>query len=193
MPFIETNFPGLIIFEPVILNDGRGYFYESYNQKVFSNQGIHIEFVQDNQSSSVYGVIRGLHFQAEPFAQTKLVRVLSGTILDAAVDMRKNSPTYGKAYTIELSASNKKQLLVPKGFAHGYSVISETAEVFYKCDEFYNRESERGIDYDDPALQIDWKLPKEKIIVSEKDSHHPPLAGTDTTFVFKDYQDDELF
>ena len=193
MPFIATNFPGLMIFEPVVLNDGRGYFYESYNQKVFLDHGILINFVQDNQSSSVYGVIRGLHYQAEPFAQTKLIRVLNGTILDAAVDIRKSSPTYGKAYTIELSAANKKQLLVPKGFAHGYSVISETAEVFYKCDEFYNRESERGIAYNDPYLQIDWKIPKEKIIVSEKDSRHPSLEDGDNTFVFKDNQDDELF
>lgn len=174
-----------MIYEPLILNDGRGYFYESYNQKVFSENGIGIHFVQDNQSSSVFGVIRGLHYQAEPFAQTKLIRVLSGTILDAAVDIRKDSPTYGKAYTIELSADNKKQLLVPKGFAHGYSVISKTAEVFYKCDEFYNRESERGIAYNDLALEIDWKIPVDKVIVSEKDSRHPTLEQSGSTFLFK--------
>ncbi|MEO6838802.1 MAG: dTDP-4-dehydrorhamnose 3,5-epimerase, partial [Ginsengibacter sp.] len=137
MPLIKTEFPGLLIFEPRVFEDNRGYFFESYNQKIFSDEGVEINFVQDNQASSSFGVIRGLHFQNDPFAQTKLIRVLSGKIIDAVVDIRKNSPTYGKAYTIMLSAENKKQLLVPKGFAHGYSVISDTAEVFYKCDEFY--------------------------------------------------------
>ena len=184
MPFQLTDFPGLIIFDPVLFNDGRGYFYESYNEKVFSKQGIQARFVQDNQSSSVYGVIRGLHFQAEPFAQTKLIRVLVGAILDVAVDIRKNSPTYGKAYTIELSAANKKQLLVPKGFAHGYSVLTPTAEVFYKCDEFYNRESEGGIAYNDPSLGIDWRIPNDKAIVSEKDSRHPLLDQCNANFIF---------
>lgn len=184
MPLIRTSFPGLIIIDPVVINDVRGYFYESYNQKDFSKEGIDINFVQDNQSSSSYGVIRGLHYQADPYAQTKLIRVLSGSILDAAVDIRKNSPTYGKAYTIELSAENKKQLLIPKGFAHGYSVLSETAEVFYKCDEFYNRTSEGGIAYDDQSLNIDWQIPTPKIIISEKDSKHPLLANCNSTFVF---------
>ena len=159
MPFTKTHFPGLLIFEPKVFEDNRGYFFESYNQEIFSEEGIEINFIQDNQASSSFGVIRGLHFQLQPYAQTKLVRVLSGNIIDAAVDIRKNSPTYGKAYTIELSAENKKQLLVPKGFAHGYSVISETAEVFYKCDEFYNKESEGGIAWNDPALNIDWQIP----------------------------------
>jgi dTDP-4-dehydrorhamnose 3,5-epimerase len=186
MPFIHTNFPGLMIFEPAILKDGRGYFYESYNQKVFLKEGVQINFVQDNQSSSVYGVIRGLHYQANPFAQTKLIRVLSGVILDVAVDIRKNSPSYGKAYTIELSSDNKKQLLIPKGFAHGYSVLSDTADVFYKCDEYYNRESEGGIAYDDHDLNIDWRIPEKKIIISEKDSRHPSLLQCNSTFVFKD-------
>ncbi|MBA2562687.1 MAG: dTDP-4-dehydrorhamnose 3,5-epimerase, partial [Chitinophagaceae bacterium] len=139
MPFIKTIFSGLIIFEPLILEDNRGYFYESYNKKLFVAEGLDITFVQDNQSSSSFGVIRGLHYQLNPYPQTKLIRTLSGSIVDVAVDIRQGSPTYGKAFTIELSAENKKQLLIPKGFAHGYSVISKTAEVFYKCDEFYNK------------------------------------------------------
>src|ERR1700754_3661951 len=129
MPFVETGLPGLVVFEPMVFEDSRGFFYESYNEKIFGGQGISTKFVQDNQSRSSYGVIRGLHYQMPPFAQAKLVRALVGTILDVAVDIRKGSPTYGKSFAIELSADNKKQLLVPKGFAHGYSVISETAEV----------------------------------------------------------------
>ncbi|MDQ6757416.1 MAG: dTDP-4-dehydrorhamnose 3,5-epimerase, partial [Bacteroidota bacterium] len=142
-------------------------------------------FVQDNQARSEFGVIRGLHYQMNPFAQTKLIRVLSGNILDVAVDLRKNSPTYGKAYSVELSAENKLQLLVPKGFAHGYSVISETAEVFYKCDEFYNKESEGGLAYNDPALCIDWKIPAGKENISEKDMKHPYLNEFKNNFVYK--------
>ena len=144
--------------------------------------GIDIIFVQDNQASSEYGVIRGLHYQLSPFAQTKLIRVLSGSILDVAVDIRKTSPTYGKVFTIELSAENKKQLLVPKGFAHGYSVLSETAEVFYKCDEFYNKQSEGGIRYDDPLLNIDWQIPENKRIISEKDKVHPGIFECKNNF-----------
>lgn len=185
MQFIKTEFPGLLVFKPKIFEDNRGYFFESYNQKVFSAEGIEINFVQDNQASSTFGVIRGLHFQLEPYAQTKLIRVLTGAIIDTVVDIRKNSPTYSKAYSIELSAQNKKQLLVPKGFAHGYSVISETAEVFYKCDQFYHKESDGGIAWNDPALQIDWKIPTDKITVSEKDKHHPLLENATHNFVFK--------
>ena len=185
MPFIKTEFPGLLIFEPKIWGDERGYFFESYNQKVFIAEDISTNFIQDNQASSSYGVIRGLHYQLDPYAQTKLIRVLSGNILDVAVDIRKNSPTYGKAYTIELSAENKKQLLVPKGFAHGYSVISETAEVFYKCDEFYNKESEGGIAYNDPALNIDWGIDNDKAIISEKDRKHPGLSKCKNNFVYE--------
>jgi len=186
MPFIKTEFRGLLIFEPKIFEDNRGYFFESYNQRVFSAEGIEINFVQDNQASSTFGVVRGLHYQLEPYAQTKLIRVLTGTIIDAVVDIRKNSPTYGKAYSIELSSKNKKQLLVPKGFAHGYSVISEMAEVFYKCDQFYHKESDGGIAWNDPALQIDWRIPADKITVSEKDKHHQLLENTAHNFVFKD-------
>ena len=184
MPFTKTPFPGLLIFEPKVFGDNRGYFFESYNQKVFLEQNIEINFVQDNQASSIFGVIRGLHYQLEPYAQTKLIRVLSGNIIDAVVDLRQNSPTYGKAYTIELSSENKKQLLVPKGFAHGYSVISETAEVFYKCDIFYHKESEGGIAWNEPSLNIDWQIPAERVRVSEKDSFYPSLENCKQNFVF---------
>ena len=185
MPFTKTEFPGLLIFEPKIWEDERGYFFESYNQNVFNDEGIELNFVQDNQASSGYGVIRGLHYQLNPFAQTKLIRALSGSILDVAVDIRKNSPTYGKVYSIVLSAENKKQLLVPKGFAHGYSVLSNSAEVFYKCDEFYNKESEGGIAYNDITLHIDWGIDKNKAIISEKDMKHPSLQECRNNFVYK--------
>ena len=184
MPFTETNFPGLLIFEPRVFNDDRGYFFESYNENTFSAGGVNMKFVQDNQARSTYGVIRGLHFQQNPGAQTKLVRALSGAILDVVVDIRKGSPMYGKVFSIELSAENKQQLLVPRGFAHGYSVLSETAEVMYKCDAFYNKESEGGILYSDPALAIDWRIPADKAIVANKDL---VLSGIDdcvTNFIF---------
>ncbi|MEO5650211.1 MAG: dTDP-4-dehydrorhamnose 3,5-epimerase [Ginsengibacter sp.] len=184
MPFTKTQFPGLLIFVPKIFEDSRGYFFESYNQKVFSEESIEINFVQDNQALSSFGIVRGLHFQKDPFAQTKLIRVLSGKIIDAVVDLRKNSPTYGNAYTIELSAENKKQLLIPKGFAHGYSVISETAEVFYKCDVFYHKESEGGILWNDPQLNIDWKVPADRVIVSEKDARNPTFKTGESNFFF---------
>ena len=173
-----------MIFEPVVYKDSRGYFFESYNKKTFSGESIEILFIQDNQASSQFGVIRGLHYQANPHAQTKLIRVLTGSILDVAVDIRKGSPTYGKAYSIELSAENKKQLLIPQGFAHGYSVLSLTAEVFYKCDQYYHKESEGGIAYDDTTLNIDWKIPKEEAIVSEKDKNHPSFERDKNYFSF---------
>lgn len=185
MPFIKTEFPGLLIFEPVVFGDSRGFFYESYNEKVFAAEGIHIKFVQDNQSKSAYGVIRGLHYQLSEHAQTKLIRALQGTILDVVVDIRKGSPTYGKVFSAELSAENKKQVLIPKGFAHGFSVLSETAEVLYKCDTFYNKESEAGILYNDTALNIDWKIPADKAIVSEKDQQNPTLLNCKNNFVFE--------
>ena len=185
MPFIKTEFPGLLVFQPKVWEDERGYFFESYNKKILAEEGVAINFIQDNQASSEFGVIRGLHYQVDPFGQTKLIRVLSGSILDVVVDIRKNSPTYGKVYTIELSVENKMQLLVPKGFAHGYSVISKSAEVFYKCDEFYYKESEGGIAYNDPVLNIDWKIPADKVIVSEKDMKHPGLNECKNNFVYK--------
>jgi dTDP-4-dehydrorhamnose 3,5-epimerase len=185
MPFIKTDFPGLLIYEPAVYEDSRGYFFESYNEKQFLADGIDIKFVQDNQASSSYGVIRGLHYQLDPHSQAKLIRVLSGCILDVVVDIRKGSPAYGKYFALELSAQNKKQLLIPKGFAHGYSVISETAEVFYKCDMFYNKEAEGGIIYNDAALNIDWKIPAGEAILSGKDLDYPSLADCKNNFVFE--------
>jgi dTDP-4-dehydrorhamnose 3,5-epimerase len=184
MPFYKTEFPGLLVFEPIVYEDNRGHFFESYNLKNFNDEGLYINFVQDNQSRSRYGVIRGLHYQLDPHAQVKLVRVLTGAVLDVAVDIRKDSPTYGTAYSIELSAENKKQLFIPAGFAHGFSVLTETAEVMYKCDEFYNKENEGGICFNDPQLNIDWKIPAEKIIVSDKDRQLPALADCKNNFVF---------
>lgn len=184
MPFIETGFPGLIVFEPMVFEDNRGFFFESYNEKIFSAQGIG-PFVQDNQSSSNYGVIRGLHYQLAPYAQAKLVRVLTGSILDVAVDIRKGSPTYGQAYTLLLSAENKKQLYIPAGFAHGFSVLSEKAEVLYKCNQFYHKESEGGIVYNDPVLKIDWKVPADKVIVSGKDTINSLFVDARNNFSFE--------
>jgi dTDP-4-dehydrorhamnose 3,5-epimerase len=184
MPFTTTDFPGLLIFEPAVFGDSRGYFFESYNQNVFTAAGIDIKFVQDNQASSSYGVIRGLHYQLNPFSQTKLIRVLQGTILDVVVDIRKGSPTYGQVFTQELSAENKKQLFIPKGFAHGYSVLSEAAEVFYKCDTFYNKAAEGGILYKDAVLNIDWQIPADKAIVSEKDTLYPGIEDAAHNFTF---------
>jgi len=185
MPFIPTTIPDLLIFEPKVFEDSRGYFFESFNQKTFQAEGIDIDFVQDNQSSSQYGVIRGLHYQQEPYAQTKLIRVLSGKILDVAVDIRKGSPTFGQSFSIELSAENKKQLFIPKGFAHGFSVLSENAEVLYKCDSFYNKSSEGGILYNDEALHIDWKIPAGKEIISEKDIKLPVFSECRNNFVYR--------
>jgi len=184
MPFYIADIPGLLIFEPKLFEDSRGYFFESYNEKVFNEQGIDLRFVQDNQSSSMYGVIRGLHFQLPPHAQSKLVRVLHGKILDVAVDIRKGSSYYGKSFCIELSAENKKQLFIPPGFAHGFSVLSEKAEVFYKCDTLYNKESDAGICFSDPSLNINWKIPAGKIIVSDKDKMLPILAECKNSFTF---------
>lgn len=182
MPFYQTDIEGLLVFEPKVFEDNRGYFFESFNEKIFQQQGIHCHWVQDNQSSSTYGVIRGLHYQLNPHAQTKLVRVLEGAILDVVVDIRKNSSTYGKSFSIELSSSNNKQVFIPPGFAHGFSVLSEKAVVLYKCDNFYNKESEAGIVFNDPALNIDWEIPDGKEIISEKDKQLPSLADCKTNF-----------
>lgn len=165
----ETFIKDLVVINPTVFPDERGYFFEAYNQGKFQEKGIHYDFIQDNQSYSKRGVIRGLHLQINPFAQAKLVRVLEGEILDVAVDLRKGSPTYGQHFSVILSATNKKQLMVPHGFAHGFSVLSETASVLYKVDQVYHKDSERGIRYDDPTLNIDWQLTPEEIIVSEKD------------------------
>ena len=184
MPIIATEFPALFIYEPAVFEDSRGYFFESYNEKEFIAAGIDIKFVQDNQARSSYGVIRGLHYQLNPHAQTKLVRVLSGNILDVVIDIRKGSPTFGRSFSLELSADNKKQLLIPKGFAHGYSVLSETAEVFYKCDAFYNKSSEGGILYNDAELGVDWMITPDKAMVSEKDKAWPGINGCSNNFIF---------
>jgi dTDP-4-dehydrorhamnose 3,5-epimerase len=185
MPFSTTNINGLLIYEPRVFEDSRGCFFEAYNEHTFQHQGIDIRFVQDNQSSSSYGVIRGLHYQLLPYAQSKLVRVLQGEILDVAVDIRKGSPTFGEIFSVELSAENKKQLLIPPGFAHGFSVLSRKAEVLYKCDNFYNKESEAGIIYNDPALKIDWKIPADKAIISDKDLMLPLLEYCKNNFVYQ--------
>ena len=182
MPFITTDFSGLLIFEPAVYKDDRGYFFESYNEQTFHREGIMNRFVQDNQSFSTYGVIRGLHYQLAPHAQAKLIRVLQGKIFDVAVDLRKNSPTFGKFMGIELSAGNRRQFLIPQGFAHGFSVLSETAEVSYKCDAFYHKDSEGGIRYDDPELNIDWQVPAGKAIVSQKDLDLPVFANCRNNF-----------
>lgn len=182
MPFVTTEIEGVFIFEPAVYKDERGYFFESYNEQTFHQQGITNRFVQDNQSFSKFGVIRGLHYQLDPHPQTKLVRVLQGRILDVAVDIRKGSPTFGKYVSVELSSDNKRQLLVPRGFAHGFSVLSDTAEVSYKCDGLYDKASEGGIRFDDPQLNIDWQLPLNKAIVSTKDLDLPVFAECRNNF-----------
>ncbi len=184
MPFQKTTIPDLLLFEPRVFEDSRGYFFEAYNEEIFQKEGIKNKFVQDNQSKSSYGVVRGLHYQLAPYAQAKLIRVLEGTILDVAVDIRKGSPTFGQYVAVELSADNKKQLFIPAGFAHGFSVQSQTAIVLYKCDEFYNKESEGGIRYDDPSLQIDWQIEKDKKIVSEKDLQLPSFFHCKNNFEY---------
>lgn len=184
MSFLTCHLEGLIIIEPDIFKDSRGYFFEAYNQTVFQQNGIACHFVQDNQSQSSYGVIRGLHYQLNPFAQAKLIRVLEGEILDVAVDIRKNSPTYGQHFSIRLSSENKKQLFLPSGFAHGFSVLSKTAIVLYKCDAFYNKQSEAGIRFDDELLQINWQVEAGKEIVSEKDLQLPSLKESISNFDF---------
>jgi dTDP-4-dehydrorhamnose 3,5-epimerase len=186
MAVIKTEFPGLMIIEPKVWTDERGYFFESYNQKQLQQEGIEFNFIQDNQARSTYGVIRGLHYQLNPHAQTKLIRVLHGSILDVVVDIRKGSPTYGEVFSIELSAENKLQLLIPAGFAHGYSVISVSAEAFYKCDNYYNKAAEGGISLHDPSLNIDWQIPLEKQIISEKDMTYPSISECFNNFKFGD-------
>jgi len=172
-----TSIPDVFIFEPRVFHDDRGYFFESFNNSTFAAEtGLDITFIQDNQAASVKNVLRGLHFQKPPYAQTKLVRVLQGAIWDIVVDIRKESPHFGKWVGVELSAENKRQLFVPKGFAHGYAVLSNTAEVFYKCDNLYHKESESGILFNDPALQIDWKINLQDAILSEKDKQWKGLS-----------------
>lgn len=178
----KTKFDGLFIIQPKVFHDDRGYFMESYNANVLKQADIHLDFLQDNQTFSRKGVVRGLHFQNPPYAQTKLVRVLHGTILDVVVDLRRNLPTFSQHFSIILSAENRTQLLVPKGFAHGFSVLSDTAEVLYKCDEFYHPEAEGGLLYNDPELGIDWCLPEGDVILSDKDKMNPMLNKANVKF-----------
>lgn len=175
MEIIETGIKDLVIIKSRVFEDARGYFFETYNEEKYKQFNIHTKFVQDNRSKSSYGVIRGLHFQRNPHSQEKLVSVVVGKVYDVAVDLRSGSPTYGKWYGLELSDENHLQFLIPKGFAHGFSVLSETAIFSYKCDDFYSPQSEGGILYNDPALNIDWQIPAEKAIVSEKDLKLPLL------------------
>jgi dTDP-4-dehydrorhamnose 3,5-epimerase len=182
MKVIKTEIEGILIIEPKVFEDDRGYFFESFNENKYIEAGIDNKWVQDNQSRSSYGVVRGLHYQIEPYAQTKLVRALQGRIIDIAVDIRKESPAFGKWIKIELSEENKRQLLVPKGFAHGFAVISEVAVVLYKCDKFYNPQAERGIIYNDNDLNIDWGLNADDIIVSDKDKMLPEFSHAEMNF-----------
>lgn len=184
MTIEELEIPGLLIVKPTIFEDARGYFFESYSERAFHEKGFGFRFVQDNESRSSRDVIRGLHFQLAPHAQTKLLRVIEGQIFDVVVDMRKNSPTYGKWFGIEISDKNRLQILVPKGCAHGFRVLSETATVFYKCDEFYHPASDRGILFSDIALGIDWGINPQDAIVSEKDRKAPLFAESDNNFIF---------
>jgi len=177
MPFHPTSIEGLTVFEPKVWADDRGYFYESYNLKTFFDGGITATFIQDNEAKSTYGVLRGLHYQVAPYAQAKLVRVLEGEVLDVVVDIRPHSATYGQSYSIKLSAENKKQLFVPRGFAHGYVVLSETAIFAYKVDNYYSKESEGGIIYNDSKLNINWGIDLKDAILSEKDKVLPVLGG----------------
>lgn len=169
MNIIKTDIEGVVIIEPKVFGDSRGYFFESYSQRDFNSLVGEVNFVQDNESKSCYGVIRGLHFQKPPFEQSKLVRVVKGKVLDVAVDIREGSPTFGKHVAVELSEENHRQLFIPKGFAHGFSVLSEEAVFQYKCDNFYAPEYEGAIAWDDSALGIDWRIPVDKVIISEKD------------------------
>jgi len=181
MEIQETKLKDCFIIKPKVFEDARGYFFESFNTKTFTEKtGLHVTFVQDNQSFSSYGVIRGLHAQAGEHAQAKLVRVLKGEVLDVAVDVREGSPTYGQHVAVRLSAENKLQLFIPRGFLHGFAVLSETAEFFYKCDNFYNKESEAGIRYNSPVLGIDWLIPEEKHVIAEKDGLLPEFAVENT-------------
>lgn len=172
MNIVKTSIEGVLIVEPRVFGDSRGYFFESYNQRDFSEVS-DARFVQDNESRSCYGVVRGLHFQRPPYAQAKLVRVVSGRVLDVAVDLRRSSPTYGHHVSVELSGENHRQLFLPQGMAHGFAVLSDSAVFQYKCDNLYHPESEGAIAWDDPMLAIDWQLPPDAVILSDKDRHHP--------------------
>lgn len=191
MEIIQTAIPGVLIIEPRVFKDARGYFFESFSQREFDEKvtpilGHTIRFVQDNESMSSYGVMRGLHFQRMPYTQSKLVRCVKGAVLDVAVDIRKGSPTYGQHVAVELTEENHRQFLVPRGFAHGFAVLSETAVFQYKCDEFYAPQADGGISIKDDSLGIDWKIPTDQAILSEKDTKHAHLKDFDSPFSYND-------
>ena len=184
MEVIKTSIDGVFIIEPRIFEDSRGYFFESFSQREFEEKIGSINFVQDNESKSSYGVMRGLHFQRPPFTQSKLVRCVKGAVLDVAVDIRKGSPTYGQHVAVELTEDNHRQFFIPKGFAHGFAVLSETAVFQYKCDEFYHPEADGGISILDDSLGIDWRIPTENVLLSDKDTKHPLLKDFDSLFIY---------
>ena len=187
MEIKQTAIPGVVLIEPRLFKDDRGYFFESFSQRDFNTQVRKIRFVQDNESKSSYGVLRGLHFQKPPHAQSKLVRVIKGAVLDVAVDIRRGSPTFGQHVAVELTEENHLQFFIPRGFAHGFSVLSEEVIFQYKCDNFYAPQSEGALAWDDPDLGIDWKVPADRVILSEKDKHHPRLKEAEWLF---DYHED---
>lgn len=186
MEVIKTDIEGVVIIEPRIFRDDRGYFYESFSQREFEEKVCRTTFVQDNQSKSSYGVLRGLHFQKPPYCQSKLVRCIKGAVLDVAVDLRKGSPTFGKHVAVELTEENHRQLFVPRGFAHGFAVLSEEAVFQYKCDNFYNKESEGAIAWNDPELAIDWRIPADKALLSEKDKLNKGIKEADFLFDYNE-------
>lgn len=182
MEIIKTPIKDLVIIKPRVFADARGFFCETYNAQRYKDAGIVSNFCQDNMSKSSYGVVRGLHYQLNPHSQSKLVSVVEGSVWDVAVDLRKDSPTFGQWYGVELTAENHLQFMIPQGFAHGFSVLSETAVFTYKCDDFYSPTLERGIMYNDPSLNIDWRIPADKAIISEKDTKHPLLKDAELNF-----------
>ena len=186
MNVIKTDLDGVVIIEPRIFNDDRGYLFESFSERDFFANVREIHFVQDNESKSSYGVLRGLHFQKPPFAQSKLVRVIKGAVLDVAVDIRVGSPTFGKYVAVELSADNHRQFFIPRGFAHGFSVLSDEVIFQYKCDNFYAPQYEGAIAWNDPSLNIDWRIPADDVVLSEKDKKHPLLKDAEWLFNFND-------
>lgn len=183
MNIIQTEIPGVVIIEPRIFEDARGYFFESFSQREFDEKVGPVIFVQDNESKSSYGVMRGLHFQRPPFTQAKLVRCVRGAVLDVAVDIRRGSPTFGQHVAVELTEDNHRQFFIPKGFAHGFAVLSDTAVFQYKCDEFYHPEADGGISILDDSLGIDWRIPSSRALLSDKDTRHPLLSDFDSPFV----------
>ena len=186
MNVVQTEIPGVVIIEPRVFEDARGYFFESFSQREFDSQVREVRFVQDNESKSSYGVLRGLHFQKPPHAQSKLVRVVKGRVLDVAVDIRKGSPTYGIHIAVELTEDNHRQLFIPRGFAHGFAVLSDEVIFQYKCDNYYAPQSEGAVAWNDPDLGIDWGVPADKVMLSAKDMNHPQLKDIDSPFVYEE-------